>query len=123
MNFPRRILPAALLLAAAPVSAQPARGPNGGVLASEHGHVYELVISGTTATMFLMDGSQPMSSRGAQGRLMVQSGGQTSHVTLRAVAPNRLEGTLAAAPGAGARVVFTAQLGDGHRLQGRFVLE
>jgi len=37
--------------------------------------------------------------------------------------PNRLVGTLAAPLPAGARVVFTGTMADGHRVTGRYVME
>jgi hypothetical protein len=73
--------------------------------------------------VFLMDGNRPMRSERANGRLVVQSGGQTVNVPLSPAAPNRLTGSVAASPASGARIVFTGQLADGHRLQGRFVIE
>lgn len=124
MNLTRRVLLGAFLLALpGPALAQAPRGPNGGLVSSEHGHNYELTVSGAMLTVHLMDGSRQMPSRGATGRLVVQSGGQTANVVLSPAAPNRLTGSLAAPPASGARVVFTGQLADGHRLQGRFLME
>ncbi|WP_421995933.1 hypothetical protein [Roseococcus sp.] len=122
MKLSRRILFGACLFSL-PALAQAPRGPNGGPLSTEHGHSYELVVSGATLTVFLRDGSRPMPSRGATGRLVVQSGGQTVNLALAPAEPNRLTGSLATPPASGARLVFTGQLADGHRLQGRFVVE
>lgn len=122
MNLTRRVLPGALLLAF-PGLARAQRGPNGGLVATEHGHSYELVISGALAQVFLTEGNRQMPSRGASGRLVLQSEGRTVNVPLTAEAPNRLSGSVPAPLAAGTRIVFTATLADGHRLQGRFVLE
>jgi hypothetical protein len=47
MNLTRRILLGASMLALPGLSlAQSLRGPNGGLIAREHDHTYELVISG-----------------------------------------------------------------------------
>jgi hypothetical protein len=124
MNLTRRtVFGAAMLSVPGGALAQSPRGPNGGLISSEHGHTYELTISGTQLQVHLMDGSRPMPSRGTGGRLVVQSGGQTVNVVLSPAAPNRLTGSIATPPVSGARIVFTGQLADGHRLQGRFVIE
>lgn len=122
MSHTRRALFGACLLVL-PGLALAQRGPNGGLVASEHGHSYELVLSGSAAQVFLMDGSRPMPSRGASGRLVLQLEGRTMNVPLQAEAPNRLTGSVPAPLAAGTRIVFTGQLADGHRLQGRFVIE
>lgn len=124
MNLTRRGLFGASLLALPGAAfAQAPRGPNGGLISSEHGHTYELVVADEGVQVFLMDGNRPMPSRGASGRLVLQSGGQVVNVPLQPAAPNRLTGSLAARPAAGTRIVFTGLLADGHRLQGRFTME
>lgn len=122
MKLTRRILFGASLLAV-PGVALAQRGPNGGMVANEHGHGYELVISGALATLYLTDGNRQMATRGASGRLMLQSEGRTVNVPLTPEAPNRLTGSVPAPLAAGTRIVFTGRLGDGHSLQGRFVTE
>ncbi|MBK1657278.1 hypothetical protein [Paracraurococcus ruber] len=120
---------AAILLAtsAGPALAQgtPARrGPNGGLVAIADGHPIELLLAGTTLTLFLSgEDGRPSPSARASGRATVQAGGQTASVTLTPAEPNRLVGTLAAPLAAGARVVFNGTLGDGHRVTARYVLE
>jgi hypothetical protein len=124
MNLTRRTLSGISLLAFPGMAlAQSPRGPNGGLVATEHGHSYELVISGAAVQVFLTEGNRPMSSQGATGRLVVQSGGRTVNVPLSPAAPNRLTGSVAAPLAAGTRIVFTATLADGHRLQGRFAID
>lgn len=122
MNHLRRLLLGASLLAV-PGLALAQRGPNGGLVATEHGHHYELVISGALATVYLTDGNRQMPSQGASGRLVLQKDGRTVNVPLRPEAPNRLTGSVPAPLPAGTRIVFTGRLGDGHSLQGRFVTE
>lgn len=100
------------------------RGPNGGQVVSADGHPIELVLSGTTLTLFLNgEDGRPSPSARANGRATVQAGGQTATVALAPAEPNRLVGTLAAPLAAGARVVFTGTLGDGHRVTARYVVE
>jgi hypothetical protein len=125
MNLSRRILPAMLLLPAAAMAQQPARrGPNGGPVVTADGHPIELVLSGTTLTLFVSEeNGRPMSSARANGRVTVQAAGQTATVTLAPAEPNRLVGTLAAPLAPGARVVFTGTLSDGHRVTARYVVD
>lgn len=123
MIMTRRILLAAPVLAM-PAMAQPARGPNGGPVVVDHGHPIELVVQGTTLTIhFGEEGGRPTSSRGASGRAVVQSGGRTVNLALQPAEPNRLTATLPAPLAAGARVAFTGQMADGHRVAARFVVE
>ncbi len=125
MNLSRRILPGKLLLPAAALAQQRApRGPHGGPVVTADGHPIELILSGTTLTLFVSEeNGRPMSSARASGRVTVQAGGQTATVTLAPAEPNRLVGTLAAPLAAGARVVFTGTLSDGHRVTARYVVE
>ena len=125
MNLSRRILPAMLLLPVAAMAQQPTRrGPNGGPVVTADGHPIELILSGTTLTLFVSEeNGRPMSSARANGRVTVQAGGQTATVTLAPAEPNRLVATLAAPLAPGARVVFTGTLSDGHRVTARYMVE
>ncbi len=133
-DFSRRASVALLILApfgtafaqtaAAPPAASGRRGPNGGQIVTADGHPIELVLSGTTLTLFLNEEhGRPSPSARASGRATVQAAGQTATVTLVPAEPNRLVGTLAAPPAAGARVVFNGTMGDGHRVTARYVIE
>lgn len=130
MTPTRRALAALLLLAppgAALAQGAPAatrRGPNGGQVVTADGHPIELVLSGTTLTLFVSEeNGRPMATARANGRVTVQAGGQTATVNLGPAEPNRLVGTLAAPLAAGARVVFNGTLSDGHRVTARYVIE
>lgn len=125
MNLSRRILPAMWLLPASALAQQPARrGPNGGPVGTADGHPIELVLSGTTLTLFVSEeNGRPMSSARANGRVTVQAAGQTATVTLAPAEPNRLVATLAAPLAPGARVVFTGTLSDGHRVTARYIVD
>jgi hypothetical protein len=125
MNTTRRALAALLLLpCAARAQNAPRRGPNGGPVVLADGHPIELVVSGTTLTLFLNEeNGRPASSARASGRATVQAGGQTATVSLTPAEPNRLVGTLAAPLAAGARVVFNGTMSDGHRVTARYVIE
>ena len=125
MNLSRRILPAMLLLPVAAMAQQPTRrGPNGGPVVTADGHPIELILSGTTLTLFVSEeNGRPMSSARANGRVTVQTAGQTATVTLAPAEPNRMVGTLAAPLPPGARVVFTGTLSDGHRVTARYMVE
>lgn len=121
MTLSRRILPALLLPA---IAVAQARGRNGGQVVTADGHPIELVLSGTVLTLFLSEeNGQPMPSARATGRATVQADGRTTTIALRPAAPDRLVGSLAAPLPAGARVVFTGTLGDGHRVTARYVVE
>ncbi|MBY0336527.1 MAG: hypothetical protein K2X11_07930, partial [Acetobacteraceae bacterium] len=118
--FTRRGLAGLLLLtppgAALAQGAAPRRGPNGGPVVVADGHPIELVLSGTTLTLFVTEeNGRPMATARASGRATVQAGGQTATVSLTPAEPNRLVGTLAAPLAAGARVVFNVYLSDAHR--------
>jgi hypothetical protein len=95
-------------------------GPNGGILATADGHPIEFVSKDREIVFFLSDDDgKPMSTDGLKGRAVVQDAGKTSNVSLTAVAPNKLVGTLAAPLGKGAKVVMSAKVHD-HNLQARF---
>lgn len=122
----RRMLAAALAAFPAAAFAQRGvtRGPNGGQVVVADGHPIELLVEGLGVTLFLNgENGRPAPSRGASGRVVVQAGGQTATVALAAAEPNRLVGRLAAPLAAGARLVFTGSMADGHRIQARYTLE
>jgi hypothetical protein len=98
------------------------KGPNGGPLVDVAGHHVEMVAKGTELVLYLTDAAdKPLASAGTKAaRAIVQNAGKTATVPLNPVEPNKLVGTLAQPLGAGARVVISATLADGHALQARF---
>ena len=98
------------------------KGPNGGPVVDVAGHHVEMVAKGTEFVLYLTDASdKPLASAGTKAaRAIVQDAGKTSTVALSAIEPNKLVGTLAQPLGAGARIVISATLADGHALQARF---
>lgn len=127
MSLCRRTLPALLLALPAAALAQPAaprRGPNGGPMVMADGHPIELVLSGTSLTIYLNESETRIApSARAAGRVTIQSGGQTTTLTLAPAEPNRMVATLEAPLPPGTRLVFTGTKGDGHRITARFVAE
>jgi hypothetical protein len=98
------------------------KGPNGGPLVDVAGRHVEMVAKGTEFVLYLTDAvDKPLASAGTKAaRAIVQDAGKTATVTLSAVEPNKLVGTLAQPLGAGARIVISATLADGQALQARF---
>lgn len=98
----------------------PATGPNGGPVSVADGHPIEMV-AGDKELVFYVQGEdqKPMDTAGTSGRAIVTQGGKNATVQLKAAAPNKLSGPLAAPLAAGAKVVFSAKL-HGHNMQARF---
>lgn len=116
-------LPLALGPPLAAAAHELAKGPNGGPVVDSGGHHVEMVANGTELVLFLTEeADKPLASAGAKNaRAIVQDGGKTATVPLQPAAPNKLVGTLAQPLGAGARVVVSATMADGHAVQARFV--
>ena len=113
----------ALAVSVLPLSAvaqAPAKGPNGGMVTVSDGHDVEMVSNGTELVIYLFEESKKPTTARAGARAVVQDAGKTTTVQLTPAAPNRLVGTLAAPLGTGARVVVSATLADGHKVQARF---
>lgn len=99
------------------------RGPNGGPVVETHDVFVEMTVEENTLVLhFAGENGKPMSSDGTtKARAIVQDAGKTTTITLETQEPNRLVGTLPGPLGAGARVVVSATLADGHDIQARFV--
>jgi hypothetical protein len=99
------------------------KGPNGGPMVETHDVFVEMTVEDNTLILHFADGDgKPMSSDGTtKARAIVQDAGKTATIPLKTQAPNRLVGPLPAPLGAGARVVVSATLADGHGIQARFV--
>ncbi|MFE1597496.1 hypothetical protein [Methylobacterium sp. ID0610] len=111
----------AVALSTLPLSAlAQAKGPNGGIVTVSDGHDVEMVSNGTELVIYLFDDDKKPTSGRSGARAIVQEGGKTTTVQLTPAAPNRLVGTLSAPLGAGARVVVSATLSEGHKVQARF---
>ena len=110
-------------LATASFAQEATRGPNGGPVVETHDVFVEMTVQDDTLVLhFAGEDGEPMSSDGTtKARAIVQDAGKTSTITLRTQAPNRLVGALPGPLGAGARVVVSATLADGHGIQARFV--
>lgn len=99
------------------------KGPNGGPVVETHDVFVEMtVVENTLVLHFADQDGKPMSSDGTtKARAIVQDAGKTTTIALETQAPNQLVGPLPAPLGAGARVVVSATLADGHGIQARFV--
>jgi hypothetical protein len=122
--IPTTVLSSALILAAisGTFAHETAKGPNGGSVVDVSGHHVEFVPSATEMTFYLTgEAEAPILSTGAKVKAIVQNAGQTAQIALDPVEPNKLVGKLAAPLSAGAKVVLTGELSDGHTLQAKFV--
>ena len=115
----------AVALASAPglgLAHEAVKGPNGGQAIDDKGHHIEFTVKGNEVVLYLTDDKdKPIASKGATGRVVIQDGSRQLTVVLAAVEPNLLSAKLEAPMGAGAKVVVSAKLSDGHNLQARFV--
>ena len=99
-----------------------ANGPNGGQVTEVQGHHVEFTVKDKQIVLFLSDGnSKPIASKGASGRVVIQDGGKQLTVDLAPAEPNLMSAKLEAPLAAGAKVVVSAKLSDGHDIQARFV--
>lgn len=99
-----------------------AKGPHGGPVVESSGHHVEFVAAGDEVLFYLTDeDGQPIASTGATGSAIVQQGGKTGTIPLEPAAPNILKGRVTDPIVAGARVVVSGKLSDGHAVQARFV--
>lgn len=99
------------------------KGPNGGQVADSAGHHIEFVRSPAEITFYLTDESgKEIVSAGTKAKALIQDAGKTTPLDLLPTEPNKLTAKLGAPLGAGAKVVITAVMADGHNLQARYVL-
>ena len=118
------------LFAAALVFALPAivvahdvvKGPNGGQVVDDQGHHIEFTVKGDLIALYFADnGDQPIATKGATGRVILQDGAKQSVVELAAIEPNLMTAKVDAPLKAGAKLVISVKLGDGHDVKARFV--
>ena len=100
-----------------------AKGANGGQVVDDMGHHIEFTTKGNDVALYLTDEKdQPIASKGASGRVTVQTAGkQATTVALVPREPNVLTVKLDVPPAAGTKIVVLAKLSDGHDIQARFV--
>jgi methionine-rich copper-binding protein CopC len=99
-----------------------AKGPNGGQVADASGHHVEFVLAPEALTFFLSDETgKEIASAGAKAKALIQDAGKTTPLELSPAEPNKLTAKLDAPLSAGAKVVVTAVMADGHKVQARFV--
>ena len=116
-----------LMLAVAPLPGASAhettKGPNGGAVVDAAGHHVEFVPSATELTFFLSGHKdEPIASAAAKMKAITQVAGKTAQFELMPVEPNKLVGKLTTPLEAGAKIVMSGTLSDGHSLQARFVV-
>jgi hypothetical protein len=123
MKLKTLITVAVLIGTAIPVSAHDMeKGANGGQVAEAKGHHVEFTTKDGAITLYLTDEKdQPIASKGASGRVIIQSNGASATVDLAPAEPNLLTAMASAPLSAGAKVVVSAKLADGHDVQARFV--
>lgn len=97
-------------------------GPNGGQITEVQGHHVEFTTKDQEIVLFLTNGSgKAIESKGASGRIIIQYGSKQITADLMPIDPNLLSAKLESPLVAGAKVVVSAKLGDGHGIQARFV--
>jgi hypothetical protein len=97
------------------------KGANGGDVVVMEGHPIEFVSKGQEIAFYILDedGKTPVSTKGSQGRAVIQDSGKTTTVNLTPAEPNKFVAQLQTPLGSKARVVFSAKVA-GHNLQARF---
>jgi len=100
------------------------QGPHGGHVVEAKGHHIEFTTNGIEIAIYLSDEAHAdIPSKGASGHAVILEGSKQSNVPLAPAEPNVLSAKLAAPLAAGARVVVSAKLPDGHDILARFVVK
>ena len=118
------IVMATILVAstAAALAHDVAKGPNGGQVVEDAGHHVEFTTKENDVILYLAGSSdEPLPSKGATGRVIVQDGTAQAMADLTAAEPNQLTAKLAQPLKSGAKLVVSIKLADGHDLKARFV--
>jgi len=119
----------ALALAAAFAFAAPAvaqhshgnKGPNGGIMEDVAGVHAELLTSGNTITINILDeGNKPLATKGYTASALVIRGAEREPVALTPTAENVLKGDAKTAIGKGVTVLVTLKTAAGKSGQARF---
>lgn len=117
----------AVALSASPIvranAHETAKGPHGGPVVDAAGHHVEFVPSATELTFYLSgNNDEPIASTAAKMKAITQVAGKTAQLELTPVEPNKLVAAITGPLAAGAKVVMSGTLSDGHSLQARFVV-
>lgn len=124
MRLKYLMLAVALLTGPSLALAHEGVGANGGQITEIQGHHVEFTVKDKEIVLFLTDAdSKPIASKGASGRVVILDGGKQVTADLVPREPNVLAAKFDTAPAAGAKVVISAKLSDGHDLQARFVVK
>lgn len=125
MKLVSLITAAALCLAAPAVMAHAEHGhPQYGGIYGEAGTFQaELVIKDKQAIIYLSNHGEPISTKGATGKLLILAADGKSEVELRPGADNQLVATLKAKPAKGTKAVATLTLEGKKPANVRYVIE
>ncbi len=97
------------------------KGPNGGLMQDVAGVHAELLVSGNTITINVLDESnKPASAKGFSGSLLIVSGGARETVQLAVSGDSSLKGEAKAAVPAGAAVTLVLKNASGKSGQVKF---
>ena len=112
----------AYLLTAAPLAAHDVvNGPNGGRVVDAGVHHVEMVVSGTTVTVFVKDtADKPVGVSGFKGLAILTVGGKAQRIVLQPQDGSRLTGTSPMMLPADVKGVVQVTGPDGNTAQGRF---
>jgi len=116
---------AAALLAATPAAAQHShgahKGPNGGVVQDVADVHAELVTSGTTVTVHILnEQNKPASSKGFTGQALIVAGGQRETVVLSPSGDSTMKGEAKAPIAKGASITVVLKTASGKSGQAKF---
>jgi hypothetical protein len=101
-----------------------AKGPNGGQITEDAGHHIEFTTKDDAVVLYLTDAADgPLATKGSTGRVIVQDGAVQVSADLAAVEPNQMAAKIASPLKAGAKVVVSIKMTDGHDLKARFVVK
>jgi hypothetical protein len=116
-----------LIVTANLAQAESKKGPNGGKMATSHGHPIEFVLKDRDLVFYLTDDDgSPLATKDMRGRATVQDSGNTTTIPLQPAIPNMMVGKLNSPLGPKARVIFSANFnvkGHTHTLTARYVTE
>jgi hypothetical protein len=118
----------AALAFAAPAAAQHShgadhKGPNGGPVEDVAGVHAELMVSGTTITLNILDeGNKPLPTKGYSATVLVVAGGKRETVTLAPSGESALKGEAKAAIAKGAAVTVTLKTSAAKSGQAKYKL-